>query len=236
MRDELGEHRAKALDELAFDRIEARVVESPAQELRPELDADELLVQVLPRPVGETGVDRLVEAREPFRDRSGGSDHDHHDHVRLEQQHLDVPHRFRLQRRRRDEREQARRLGEHLGRRLQRRLDLPPRLGQVEIERRRLGLEPLEQRARVVAVAAVRRHPSRGGVRVRQQPDLLELGELAPDRGRRDVHARPLDQALRAHGLARRHVLLDDPDDDLPLALGELDLHVCRHFTPAARL
>ena len=54
---------------------------------------------------------------------------------------------------------------------------------------------------------------------MREQADLLELGELVPDRRGRHLQARPLDQALRAHRLARRHVLLDDADDDLPLAL-----------------
>ena len=44
-----------------------------------------------------------------------------------------------------------------------------------------------------------------------------------------------LDEALRAHGLTGRHVLLDDAKHDLALTLGQLELHVCRHFTPAAR-
>ena len=97
--------------------------------MRPELNADQLLVQVLARPVGEARVDRLVERRQPLAHRAGRRDHDDHDDLRLEQQHLDVPHRLGLEGRSRNEREQVRRLGEHLGRRLQGRFDLAPGFG-----------------------------------------------------------------------------------------------------------
>ena len=107
--------------------------------------------------------------------------------------------------------------------------------GQVEVERGRLRLEALEQRARVVPIAAVGGHAAGGRVRVREQADLLQLGELAADGRRRDVQPGSLDQAFRAHGLARRHVLLDDTQDDLPLPFAQLDLHVRSHVRPATR-
>ena len=53
---------------------------------------------------------------------------------------------------------------------------------------------------------------------MREQPERLELGQLAADRRGGDMQARPLDERLRADGLAGRHVLLDDAPQDLPLA------------------
>ena len=71
-----------------------------------------------------------------------------------------------------------------------------------------------------------------------EQAEALELGELVADGRRRDLHARPLDEVLRADRLPGRHVLLDDADQDLPLTLAEIGAwkgHLCRHFTPAGR-
>ena len=91
----------------------------------------------------------------------------------------------RPERRRRDEREQPRQLGEHLGGRLQRGVDLVPGGRQVEREAAGLRVEPLEQPVGVVAVAALGRDAAGRGVRVREQPEPLELGELAAHRRRR---------------------------------------------------
>ena len=66
--------------------------------------------------------------------------------------HLDVAHGRRLERRRGDEREQARGLRERLGRLLERGLELAARGREVERERARARLEPLEQDARVEAI------------------------------------------------------------------------------------
>ena len=57
---------------------------------------------------------------------------------------------------------------------------------------------------------------------MREQAERLELGELAPHRRRRHVHARSLDERLRPDGLAGRDVLLDHPPQDLAPAGGEL--------------
>ncbi len=55
-----------------------------------------------------------------------------------------------------------------------------------------------------------------------QKADRLELRQLVPDRGRGQVEPRALDEHLRADGLTRRHVLLDDPPQNLALARSEL--------------
>ena len=135
----------------------------------------------------------------------------------------------------RHKREEPSGVGQHLCGRLQRRLHLPPRLRRIERESGRLRLEPLEQVAGVVAIAAVGGYATGGRVRVRKQSDLLQLGELAPHCRCRDQYPRSLDQALRADGLPRGDVFLDHTENDLLLAFCQLNLHVCRHFTPGAR-
>ena len=57
---------------------------------------------------------------------------------------------------------------------------------------------------------------------MREQPERLELGELAAHGRRRHVHARPLDERFRPDGLAGRDVLFDHPPQDLAPAGGEL--------------
>ena len=74
----------------------------------------------------------------------------------------------------------------------------------------------------VDAVAALRRHPACRGVRMRQQPERLELGELAAHRRRRDAKPGALDEHARADRLAGRDVLLDDAPQDLALTWREL--------------
>jgi len=147
--------------------------------------------------------------------------HDDHHDLGLEKQHLDAHDRRRLEGRRRDEREQTRHLREHVGRRLERRLDLGARRVQVERELGRLGIEPVEQLVRVVAIAALGRNAPRRGVGMREQAERLELGELGADRRRRRGEPGGLDERLRAHGLARRDVFLDDAPQDLLLTRGE---------------
>ena len=167
---------------------------------------------------------------------AGRGDHDDHHHVRLQQEHLDVPDGLGLQRRRGDEREQSRRAGP---------ASRSSAWSAASTSRRAseswrsnvagCGSSRSSSVSRVVAVAVVGRHAAGRGVRMREQPDVLELGKLVAHGRRRDLHPGSLDQALRAHGLPGRHVLLDHAEQDLLLALGQLDLHVCRHFRPAAR-
>src|SRR5262249_14832881 len=111
---------------------------------------------------------------------------------------------------------------EHLRRRLQCRLDFVTRGREVERERRGLRLEPSEQLVRVVAVAALRRNASRGRVWMREQAEVLELGELGANRRRRDPEVRALDERLRADRLSRAHELLDDAAEDRALSFTEL--------------
>ena len=58
---------------------------------------------------------------------------------------------------------------------------------------------------------------------MREQPERLELGELAPHGRRRHGETGALDERLRADRLAGRHVLLDDAPEDVALALDQLD-------------
>ena len=82
---------------------------------------------------------------------------------------------------------------EHLGRRLQRRLHLALHRGQVEREARRPRLLPFEQLLGVEAVAGSGRDPAGRGVRMREQPERLELRRARSARStgrRRDRSAR----------------------------------------------
>jgi hypothetical protein len=133
-----------------------------------ESQPGDLVVQILPRPVGETRVDRLLEPQHPLTHAPGGGDHHHHRDLRLQQQHLDVADRGRLDRGRRDEREETRHIGQDLRRRLQRRLDLAAHCRQVERERAGSTLETLEEAVHVKAIAALGRHASSRRVRVRE--------------------------------------------------------------------
>src|SRR5207248_1734395 len=113
---------------------------------------------------------------------------------------------------------------EHLRRRLERRLDLAPRLTEVERELLRTRLQPVEQLVGVVAVALLRRHAAGRGVRMRQQTARLELRQLVPDRGRGRAKPEALDEPFRADRLPRRDMLLDDTAQDLLLTERECHL------------
>jgi hypothetical protein len=97
-------------------------------------------VQVLAGPVRKALVDGGVERDDTFRDASGGSDHDDHHRARIEQQDLDVADRGRLEGRCRDERKQIAHTGEHLARRLERRIDFTAQLQEIERECARAGV------------------------------------------------------------------------------------------------
>ena len=133
-----------------------------------------------------------------------------------------MPHVRGLERRRRDEREQPRHLRQHLGRRLQRRLDLGARRREIEREGGRLRLELAEQLVGVVAVTALGRHASRRRVRMREQAEVLELRELGADRRRRDAQVGALDERLRADRLPGADELLDDAAENRLLPLAQL--------------
>ena len=77
----------------------------------------------------------MLEREHALVDAAGGGDHDDHQHLRLQRQHLDVADRGGIDRRRRDDREQVRHLGERLGRDPHRLVDLAPH--QRERQRRR---------------------------------------------------------------------------------------------------
>ncbi len=187
-----------------------------------ELDARDALVQVLVRPGGKAGVDGLLELEEALGDAARRGDrHDHH-HARLEHEHLDVADRRRLEARRRDEREQAGDLREHLRRRLQCGLDLAAHRGQVERKTRGPRFHGLEYLRRVEPVTGFGRDPPRRRVRMRQEPQRLELGQLVPDGRGGEGQPRARDERLRADGLAGRDVLGDDAAENLALPFGQL--------------
>ena len=218
-------------ERLADEREEGTLARRQLGRLEPAPDdagaetlADELLLQVLAGPGDEARIDRLVEPEDPLRHAARRRDHDDHHARRLEREHLDVPDRRGLERRRRDEREQPRRVREHVGRRAQRLLDLVAHRAKVDAEPVGSPLERVDELVGVDAVAALRRRSTGGRVRVRQQPERLELGELAAHGRGRDAEAGALDEHARSDRLARRDVLLDDPPQDLALPRGELHL------------
>ncbi len=222
VRREVEQGGGDAREERALARRELRRLEPPAQRARAEPLADDTLVQVRGSPGHETGVGRRVEPEHPLRDAAGRGDDDDHEARRLQDEHLDVANRRRLQRRRRDQREQPRRPREHLRRRAERALDLVAHRAQVEPDRRRPSLQRLHELLRIQAVPALGGHASRGRVRVAEQAEGLELRELAAYRRRRHFEPGPLDERARPDWLPRGDVLLDDEAQDLPLAGREL--------------
>jgi len=145
-----------------------------------------------------------------------------------------MANRGALERRRRDERKQAGHVGQHLGRCLKRGVDLGLGGAEVERERHRVRLQALQQLVRVTAVAGLGRHAPRRCVGMGEQSKRFELGQLATNSGGGDRESDPLDQGLRADGLTRRDVLLDEPAQERPLSIGQLGWgcipHLCRGF------
>src|SRR4029079_9164079 len=115
-----------------------------------------------------------------------------------------------------------RRLGQRLGRPSQRLLELVAHRAEVDAERPGAALDRDDELLGVDPVAVLRRHAAGGGVRVAEQTERLELGELATYGGRGHVEARPLDERLRPDRLPGRDVLLDDASQDLALARRQL--------------
>ena len=133
----LEERRSKHVEERALGRRQAGVGDSRRRSWalpgeRPTSWSFRYWAAQFARP-GSTGRSNGVH---PLGHVARRVDRDHHHDLRLEHQHLDVTDGRGLERRRRDERDQARHPGEHLGRRLERRLDLAARLGQVQREAR----------------------------------------------------------------------------------------------------
>ena len=165
---------------------------------------------------GSTG---SVEREQLLGDAAGRGDrHDHHD-GRLQQQHLDVAHRRRLEPRRRDEREQPRHLAQHLGGRLERVLDLAPH--------RRSGRAGSAPAAAPGARARPRRRSgSRRSVGTRpaevcgwvSRPSCSSSASSLRTVDDETRQPGALDERLRADGLAGGDVLLDHAPEDLACA------------------
>ncbi len=204
-----------------------------------------------PGPVREPRVDRILEHEDALRDATRRGDH-HDDHdLGLQQQHLDVPHDRRLEWRRRDEREQVRDLRERIRGRLEGSVDLVPDGFEVEQQLARASIERLEQAVDVEPVAEIGRHAPGGGMRVRQEAELLELGQLVPHGRRRHLHPAAAREGLRTDGLPDREIVLDHVLEDHPLPRRELlrgfrhvpmvavgsdrTRRICRRFRPEAR-
>ena len=85
-----------------------------------------------------------------------------------------------------------------------------------------LKARPRHQALDEVPVAEVGRHAAGGGVRVRQQTELLERGELVPHRRRREVEAVFADERRRGHRLGGGDVLADDGAQQIALPVAEL--------------
>src|SRR5438876_4413836 len=105
--DEVDERRPDRAEKRALPGAEARILEAATERRSAELETGDRLVQVFVRPLCEPGVDRGLEMERPLGHTAGRGDHDDHDEVRLQQEHLDVYDRGGLERRRRYEREQT---------------------------------------------------------------------------------------------------------------------------------
>src|SRR5204863_9856243 len=81
---------------------------------------------------------------------------------------------------------------------------------------------PRHQALDEVAVSEVGRDSAGRGVRVREEPRILERGQLVADRRRRDLKAVPPNELGGRHGLGRRDVLADDRAEQLLCPLVEL--------------
>ena len=180
----------------------------------PTFMPDELLVQVRGGPVDQSGVDRAAEREDALRHAAGRGDDDHHQHLRLEREHLDVADRRSADRRRGDDRQQVRDLRQRLRRHAHRLVDLAPHQRQLQ-----LGLALAARRQQAideVAVAGVGRHAPGGGVRMRQQTLLLEHGELVADRRRPAGDVGVGGERLRRHRLVGGVEAVDDfPEQQL---------------------
>ena len=119
-----GEGRRQEGQERALGRPQRRVVQARVQQARPEAHAGQALVEVLPGPRGQARVDRAVEGEHALAHAAGGGDDDDHQHPRLQQEHLDVAHRGRVDRRGGDDRQQVGDLRQRLGRHAHRLVDL----------------------------------------------------------------------------------------------------------------
>ena len=175
-----------------------------------EADAGEALVEELTGPGGEAGVDGPVEGEDALGHAAGRGDDDHHQDLRLEQQDLDVADDGGVDRRRRDDRQQVGDLRERLGGHAHRLVDLAA--DQLQAERALAGRDEgaAAELVDVPAVAGVGRHAARGGVRVREQPVLLEHRQLVADRRRAGLDLGVGRERLGAHGQAGLGVGLDD--------------------------
>src|SRR3954462_3926763 len=218
-------------EEIPLAGTEVRVLEARAQHSSAELAAAESLVEVLPRPFGQSWIDCAGKRQQPLRHPSRRRDDDHHHELRLQKEDLYSPDHRRLEGRRRNEREQMRDLCKGVRRRLQGRLHFASQLGEVQVESDLGGpwLELLDHLVHEKAVAEIGRDSSCRGVRMREQALLLEDCELVTHRRGRPVHRGPLHQRLRADGRTRRDVLLDHAHEDLLLARREHGIRAWRH-------
>ena len=105
-----------------------------------------------------------------------------------------MTHRCGFERRRGDEGEQARDLRQRLRRHLQRLVDLGTLRRELECEPGRSSLLSREQRIDIDPVAGLGRHAARRGMRMREQAEPLELGELGTHGRGGHTDAAPLDE------------------------------------------
>ncbi len=126
--DEIVERRPEDREEQPLSRPEPGILERAAQDGEARALPYDGLVEIGGRPLDEAGIDLLLQLEDPFRDAPRRRDHDGEHDPRLKLQHLHVEHGRGLERRRRDDREQVRRVRERLGRAPQCLLELVPRI------------------------------------------------------------------------------------------------------------
>jgi hypothetical protein len=71
-------------------------VQASVEHAGAQAHADQALVQVGRGPLGQAGVDRPLEGEDALGHAAGRGDDDHHEDLRLQDQHLDVPDRRRV--------------------------------------------------------------------------------------------------------------------------------------------
>ena len=105
-------------------------------------------------------------------------------------------------------------LRELLGGGAHRLVDLAAHRGQLDLAPRHRQLALGEQLVDVEAVAAIGRHATRRGVRVLEQPGLLEVRQLGADGRGAPGHVALLGDPLGADGLVQLDVSLDQLAQD----------------------
>ena len=188
---------------------------------RPQTHADQPLAQILAGPRQQPGIDRTLERGQHLGDAARRGDDDDHHHLRLQREHLDVPDRGGVKRRRRHHREQVGHLRQRLRRDAHGLLDLAPDERELEPAIAGQVLSGSEHAIHDVAMAGVRRHPPGGNMGMGEQAHLLEQRKFVSHGGRPAFQQRVGGDRLRRHRLPGLQIIVHHPAQDPLLPGGE---------------